>query len=66
MKNASVGFSDAFQAIPHFPALENEIVMRIDYQKCGDFPLVSQASYGLSDDRVETCADCQLIAHSRY
>src|SRR5258708_39583933 len=40
VRDASIRFSDVLQTIPYFAALGNEIVERIDHQKCSDLFLV--------------------------
>jgi hypothetical protein len=41
MKNTLVGFRDTFLAIPYLASLGNEVVIRIDHQKCGELLVVA-------------------------
>ena len=40
MRNTFVRFGNTLQAIPYFAALGNEIVVRIDHEKCSELFVV--------------------------
>jgi len=48
MGNTLVRFSNILQAIPDFTALGNEVVVRIDDEKCGDLFIIFQIFHVLS------------------
>src|SRR4029453_1449720 len=48
MRNTTIRFCDSLQAIPCLAALGNEIVIRIDHQKCSELLVVWHVHHGLS------------------
>src|SRR5215471_17593048 len=47
MWNTVIRFCDSLDARPNLPAFGNEVVMRIDHQKCGDALLVCRGIHGV-------------------
>ena len=46
MRNTIIGFCNRLQAIPYFASLGNEIVVRIDDEKCSDLFVKLQICHG--------------------
>src|SRR5262245_17485711 len=48
MRNTTIGFRNALQAIPYFASLGNEIVVRIDDEKCSKLFVKLRRCHALS------------------
>jgi hypothetical protein len=48
MRNTFVRFGNTLQAIPYFAAFGNEVVVRIDHEKCSELFVVCHFRHGLS------------------
>jgi hypothetical protein len=58
-------FRDRLQAIPDLAALGNEIVVRIDHQKCSALPVMCHLHDGSEYSRRELCRGSELAAALR-
>ena len=48
MRNTLICFCNSLQAIPYLASLGNEVVIRIDHQKCSDLFVILQLCHVLS------------------
>ena len=65
MWNTTIRFCNSLQAIPYFASLGNEIVIRIDDEKCGDLFVILQICHLLSSyafSKIPSCADAVNVA----
>ena len=65
MRNTIIGFCNSLQAIPYFASLGNEIVVRIDDEKCSDLFVILQICHVLSSyafTEIASFADAVNVA----
>src|SRR5215475_1421019 len=71
MGNAAIRFGDGANAPPYLAALGNEVVVRIDHQKCSGLPLVCGTRHDVSSalkltQRCECRDSAQHLAVSKH